>query len=269
MSLGRHAPGGAGMTAAGGFAFAAAHGMIHGIHYHAANVRTPPQPSGTARLADVHVFMFVVSHLADGRHAFNEDLADFSGRQPHLGVTPFLGHQLTVSARRANQLSAASNLQLYIVNQRAQWNVPQGNGIARFDIRFLPADQNLADADLRRGHNVSFLTVAIIQKSDPGRSVRVVLNGRHFGRNVRLVAAKIDHPVLPLVAAADVARRNAPVVVASARSPDRLQKTFDRLGGGDLRKVRNALKPSARRCRFVFSDSKTRQEFQRGGDEFD
>ena len=139
------------MTAAGGFAFAAAHGMIHRIHYHAANVRTPPQPSGAARLADTHVFMFVVSHLADGRHAFNEDLADFSGRQPHLGVTPFLGHQLTVSARRANQLSAASNLQLYIVNQRAQWNMPQGDGIARFDIRFLSADQNLSDEDILLG----------------------------------------------------------------------------------------------------------------------
>src|ERR1035438_8801914 len=53
------------MTAAGGFALAAAVRVIHRVHRDAAVVRSLAQPARAARLAQRNVFVIGVAHLAD------------------------------------------------------------------------------------------------------------------------------------------------------------------------------------------------------------
>ena len=58
-----------------------------------------------------------------------------------------------------------------------------------------------------RGQDVALLAVDVVQQGDAGRAVRIVLDRIDLGRNAVLVAAEVDQPVRPLVAAAADAGR--------------------------------------------------------------
>jgi hypothetical protein len=49
------------------------------------------QPACPSGFADADVFMFVIPDLSDGRHTFNKDFPDFTGRQSYLSVTSLFG----------------------------------------------------------------------------------------------------------------------------------------------------------------------------------
>src|SRR5258708_18083650 len=91
VSARRLAPGRYRIAAAGGLAFTAAVRMVHGIHRHAAHVRSDTTPTRASRFAQRNVFMFDVSYLAHGRATFNRHAPYFAGRHAQLCVTTFLG----------------------------------------------------------------------------------------------------------------------------------------------------------------------------------
>src|SRR5438034_11748521 len=64
--------------------------------------------------------------------------------------------------------------------------------------------------------DVALLAVLIVQQRDARRTVGIVLNRRHGGRNTDLVTLEIDHAVRLLVAPADEWRSHPPVAVATA-----------------------------------------------------
>src|SRR5438552_750020 len=64
--------------------------------------------------------------------------------------------------------------------------------------------------------NVALLAVRVVQQRDARRTVGIVLNRRHCGRNAGLIALEIDHAVRLLVASADESRSHPPVAVAAA-----------------------------------------------------
>ena len=102
----------------------------------------PPFPP---RLAEAQVLGIDVPDLADRGPAFHEDLPDLSGRKPNLGIARFLGHQLAVSAGRADQLPSPADLKFHIVDQGSQRNVLQRNSIPGLDIRLFAADDLIPD----------------------------------------------------------------------------------------------------------------------------
>jgi len=174
------------------------------------------QPACPSGFADADVFMFVIPDLSDGRHTFNKDFPDFTGRQSYLSVTSLFGHQLSIGPCRSDQLAAPSDFQFHVMNQGPQRNILQGHGVARFDIRFFTAVQDIADVDLRGCDNVSFFTVTIIEQGDSSRSVWIIFDRSHLGRNVGFIAAKINHPVFPFVTAADMPGCDSSVTVTAA-----------------------------------------------------
>src|ERR1700722_20410123 len=80
-------------AAALGFALAAAVWMIHRVLRDTAVDRADATMPGTAGLAENHVLMLGVAHLADGCIAGLVKLADFTGRQADLRITFVAGHQ--------------------------------------------------------------------------------------------------------------------------------------------------------------------------------
>src|SRR5262249_35127710 len=88
--------------------------MVHRIHGHAADRGTDSLPAGPAGLAHGDVFVLGVAHFADGGLALQEDLSDLSRRELHLGVFPFLSHQLDIDSSAAGDLASLADFELHI-----------------------------------------------------------------------------------------------------------------------------------------------------------
>src|ERR1041385_5329120 len=69
------------MTAAAGLTLSAAVRMIHRIHRNAAIVRHFAHPALASGLAQAHIFVLDVAHLADGRGTLDQHFPDFTRRQ--------------------------------------------------------------------------------------------------------------------------------------------------------------------------------------------
>jgi len=236
------------VTAARGLALAAAHGVIDGVHGHAAHPGLLAHPAAAARLADAHALVGDVAHLADRGLALDVDLADLAGGKPHLGVGALLGHELGVGAGGADHLGPLAGPQLDVVDERPQGDVAQGHRVAGLDVGRGARDDRVAHLEVHGGHDVALLAVGVAHQRDPRRAVGVVLDRLHRGRDVRLVAAEVHHAVLALVPAAAVAARHASRVVASARLLDRLREALLGLCRGDLLEGRVGLVAPGR-CR--------------------
>src|ERR1039457_2802264 len=88
------APGSHRVTAAGGFALAAAMRVIHRVHRNAAVVGHLAQPTLASGFAEGNIFVIQVAHLADGGHAFERHAADFARGQLQQRGAAFLRNQL-------------------------------------------------------------------------------------------------------------------------------------------------------------------------------
>src|SRR5436853_98285 len=110
VSASRLAPRGYRMTPATGLTLAAAVGMVHRVHGHAAVSRTHSHPALASRLADGNVFVVHVAYLTDGCHAIHQDFASLAGRQLDQRPIAFLGHQLRCAASGTHHLRALAGL---------------------------------------------------------------------------------------------------------------------------------------------------------------
>src|SRR5207244_3031256 len=115
----------------------------------------------------------------------------------------------------ANDLAAASGLELDVVHRAADRNVGQWQRIAGFDVGFRPTRHGIADRQADRGQDVALLAVGIGQQRDPGATVRVVLDGADRRRDVQLVALEVDEAVELAVAAALMAYRDLSLGIAT------------------------------------------------------
>src|SRR5262249_7759747 len=92
----------------------------------------------------------------------------------------------------------------------------------------------VADLDLQRRDDVALLGVHVIQQGDAGRAVGVILDSRHFGRHVELVALEINDPVVPARPAAAVANADGAGEVTAAVLAQRAQQPALGRALGDL-----------------------------------
>eukprot|EP00976_Prorocentrum_cordatum_P065148 1177792-Prorocentrum_minimum.AAC.3 len=74
VALARHSPGGAGGPSAGGAALSTSHGVVDGVHRHAAHMRAPAQVPRRPSLAQLAVRVLLVRHHADRRVAPRQHL---------------------------------------------------------------------------------------------------------------------------------------------------------------------------------------------------
>src|SRR5262249_41457494 len=104
------------MTAARGFTFTTAMGMVDRVHDHAAHGRTDALPAVAAGFADLFVEMVGVRHRADRRHAILRHDARFARIELDLHDAGITTDDLNVSASRTSKLTALADLEFDIVN---------------------------------------------------------------------------------------------------------------------------------------------------------
>src|SRR5262245_1641517 len=211
------APGRTRVAAARRTAFAAAHRVIDRVHGDAAVVRAAALPARAPCLADVDAAVFDVADLADGGPAVEVDPAGLARRQPDLAPVAFLRHHLRAGPGRTAHLRAARDLELDVVNGRAQRDEAQRQVVARLDVRVARGQHLVADLQAVVAEDVALLAVGVVKQRDAGGPVRIVFHRRDRGRHAQLVAAEVNQAVTALVAAAPEPRGDAPEVVAPAR----------------------------------------------------
>src|SRR5438045_8602083 len=77
-------------TASFGFALAAAHRVIHGIHHHATDMRSAPLPASASRFATRNIHVIDVSNLAAAGETAFVNSSNLAGRHFHQRTTGFV-----------------------------------------------------------------------------------------------------------------------------------------------------------------------------------
>jgi len=206
------------VTTAGGAALAAAHRVVDGVHADAAVVGAATEPARAPGLAERDVLVIDVRHLADGGAAVEVHLADLGGGQADLGVVAVFGHQRRGDAGRADQLAAATLVQLDVVDHRPEGDVPQAERVTGLDVGVAARHDLVAGLEAVGGQDVGLLAVCVVQQRDARGAVGVVLDGRDAGRHADLAALEVDQTVALLVATPAEAGGDAAVVVTAARA---------------------------------------------------
>jgi hypothetical protein len=130
------------------------------------------------------------------------------------------------------ELAAPARLELDVVDDRADRDAAQRQGVAGRDVGVLAGRDRHADAQPRGREDVGLLAVDVVQQRDVCRAVGVVLDRGDLRRHAVLAALEVDLAVQALGAAAAVARGLAPAGVA----PAALRQALDeRLLGAVLR----------------------------------
>src|SRR5205807_4713319 len=139
-------------------------GMVKGIHRHAADGGTLAPPAALASLADVLVFVLDIANLANRRVTKDGDPPHLTRRHPDLGVVALAGQQLRGHPRRADDLSAASALELDVVHRAAERDAAQRQGVAWLDVGLRSADHRVADGEPDRRQDVALLAIGISEE---------------------------------------------------------------------------------------------------------
>jgi hypothetical protein len=215
-------------------ALAAAHRVIDRIHDRAADRRAEAAPADATRLADRDVLVVEIADLADRRHARQRDQPHLARGQLERGALAFLREELRLSARAPAQLRAAAGLELDVVHERADRDVPHGQRVTGQDIGLRTRHHSVPDADSIRSNDVALLAVLVVQQRQARRAVRVVLDRRYARGDAVLLAPEVDLANHLLGAAAPMADGDAPVDVSAVRPPLGNQQALLRLGFRDV-----------------------------------
>src|SRR5712691_8161521 len=215
VALGQHPPGAYGMLPCRGLSLTAAMRVVDRIHRDAAHGGPHAAPADASGLADRFQAVLLVADLADGGAAIDVHLTDLARTQPQLRVAALSREQLNRGARSARKLCAPAGLHLDAVNRGADRDVPQRQGITRFDRRLHPGHELRAGSHTLGRNDVAALAVGIAEQCDVRAPVRIVFEPLDLGRNTVLVAAKIDDAVILVVPAALVAHGDMAVDVAA------------------------------------------------------
>ena len=87
-----------------------------------------------AGLADGDVGVVNIADLADAGDAVEADLAVLAGGETDGSHAVFLRHELRGDARGADQLRTLAGVELDVVDDGADRNVGQRQGVARLDV---------------------------------------------------------------------------------------------------------------------------------------
>ena len=103
--------------------------------------------TGTAGLADVDVGVLNIADLTDAGLAVEGNVAEFAGGHSDLSQTlvGFLCHQLCNHTCGTDQLCAATDVQLNVVDESTDRDGADGKHVAGLDVSGLAVDEGIAD----------------------------------------------------------------------------------------------------------------------------
>src|SRR5438445_1836802 len=230
--------------------------VVDRVHHDTTDGGALALPPHTAGLTPVDVGLLGISDLADGGAAAHVDATDLTGRHTQRGVGAFLAEQLDARAGRAGHLCAAAGPQLHSVDHGARRDVAQRKVVAGLDVGVGTRLHHVALRQALRRNDVALLAVEVMQQSDVGGAVRVVLDVRDLGVDaVLVVATEVDHAVGTLVATALVPGGDPTVRVATALAVQRANQRLLRMIASDLGEIGDAGTATTRGRRLVLANS--------------
>src|SRR5258705_150833 len=165
VALGQYTPGADRVLPRRSPAFAAAVGVVDGVHRHAAHRGPDTAPANAARLSDRFQAVLLVAHLADGRAAVEVDLADLARAQAHLRVSALPCEELHRSPRRARELRAAAGLHLHAVDGSSDGDVAQRQRVSRLDRGVDPGNEQRSGGQALGRDDVAALAAGVAQQA--------------------------------------------------------------------------------------------------------
>src|SRR6266511_3212646 len=189
--------------------------VIDRVHHLAADRRTDAAPAIGTRLADRAQVVLFVAYRPDGRPAVDVHLANLTRVHAQLRVGALACQQLHRRPGRARDLRPLARQHLDAMDGGADGNVPQRQAVAGLDRRVRAVHELRTDGQAARRDDVTALAVGVKEEREMRASVRIVLEPFDLGGDAVLVAAKVDHAVVPLVPAALMPHGDVAVIVAA------------------------------------------------------
>src|SRR6266487_6325204 len=153
---------------------------------------------------------------------------DFAGRHFYETVTAFAVIQRRLLTGAARDLATTSGCQLDVMNVGAERNGRQGKRISQIWCRLIAGHHPRANAQTVRCQNITKFAIAVLDKSDAGRAVGIVLDSQDFRLHPAFAPFEIDLAIMLFVTAADVARSQPPEMITTAGLFLRLEQTLRR-----------------------------------------
>ena len=111
-----------------------------------------------------------------------------------------------------------------IVNESTDRNFREGKGVADFGSDAAAGSDNLIYLETLGSDDVAIFAVFVLNESDAGGTVRIVLDGADRSGAFVLVAEEVDNAVHLLVTTADITHGELAGIVTAAGSVQRLEK---------------------------------------------
>ncbi len=190
------------MPTSGSTSLATAMGMIHRVHCNAANFRPLAKPARTPCLAQTDLFVVYVSNLTYRGITILKNHTHFTRGKFYLGIAALFCHKLGECTSTSRKLSAFSKFEFYIMNDRTKRNSFQGQSITRLNICFRTADNSIAHLQIKRGQDIPFFSIHIVEKCDSCTSIRIIFNTCDLRRNTDFISAEINDAIFLLMPSA-------------------------------------------------------------------
>ncbi|KIE43222.1 hypothetical protein SE37_11545 [Geobacter soli] len=204
------------MTTTRGTTLTTTMGVINRVHGNATNCGPASKPAGAPRFPDGHILVIDIADLSDSSHAVKQHHPHFAGRELHLGILAFFGHELGKGTGTAGKLPTLPDFQLDVMDDRAQRNGAKRKCIARLDIGIGTGNDTVTHLEIKRSKDVALFTVRIVEQSNPCASVGVVFDARNFCRDLHFIPAEIDYAVLLLMSTTDMTGSDPAEAVTAA-----------------------------------------------------
>jgi hypothetical protein len=98
--------------------------MVDRVHGHTAGLGTYALPPVSASLANLGELMLLIAYLTDCGTTVDTNTPHLGAGKAESGKVTLLGHQLDAGTGAASHLSAATGLQLDVVQDRTNRDVP-------------------------------------------------------------------------------------------------------------------------------------------------
>ena len=165
-----------------------------------------PKPARASCLADAHILVVHVAHLADGGHAVHVYHAHLAGWEAHLGILLVASHKLCAARPRCAPSGRPCRYSArYCVSACRAGCGARGRVLPTRISACSPELIVVANLQTERREDIALLAVGVVDESDASRAVGIVFDSGDFARDAELVALEIDDAIELLVPAATMA----------------------------------------------------------------
>ena len=114
-------------------------------------------------------------------------------------------------------MTTSAGLQLDIMDLRAQGYPLQGEAVAKFHFGLWPRHDLLIHLKTQGSDDIPLFSIPVMQKSNSGSPVWIVLDGGNLSWNSRFIPLEIDHAIKPLVTTTTMSHRDVSLIISASR----------------------------------------------------